>query len=57
MVLFDKWFQWLVTESWGSVVHVCTTISLEDDTPVCHDCLVVNGTSTFIISIPLRHGC
>ena len=31
---------------------------LQDDTPVClHDCLVVNGTSTSIISIPSRHGC
>ena len=30
-------------------MFVCWTIPLQDDTPVCHDCLVVNGTSTFII--------
>ena len=28
-----------------------------EETPVCHDCLlVVNGTSKLIISIPPRHG-
>ena len=48
MVLFDIWV---------SGVFVCRTISLQDDTPVCHDCLVVNGTSTFIINISSRHGC
>ena len=32
--------------------------SLQDDMPVCqHDCLVVNGTITSIISISSRHGC
>ena len=50
MVLFDEWFEWLVTQSWGSVVHVCRTICL-------HDCLVVNRTSTSIIYTPSRHGC
>ena len=43
--------------SWGSVVFVCWTIPLQDDMPVCHDCLVVNGTSKFIINISSRHGC
>ena len=52
MVLFYEWLGVL-----GSVVFVCWTIPLQDDTPVCHDCLVVNGTSTFIINIPSRHGC
>ena len=37
---------WLVESD--EVVFVCRTTSLLDDTPVCHDCLVVNGTSTFI---------
>ena len=41
----------------GSVVFVYWTIPLQDDTPVCHDCLVVNGANTFIINIPSRHGC
>ena len=52
------WFR-LVSgqESWGSVVFVIWTIPLQDDTPVCHDCLVVNGTRTFITNIPSRHGC
>ena len=40
-----------------SVVFVCRTTSLQDETPVCHDCLVVNGTSRFIINISSRHGC
>ena len=40
-----------------SVVFVCWTSPLQDETPVCHDCLVVNGTSKFIINIPSRHGC
>ena len=36
MVLFDEWFEWLVTESWASVVvYLCRSICL-------HDCLVVN---------------
>ena len=39
------------------VVFVSGTVPLQDDTPVCHDCLVMNGTSTFIINIPSRHGC
>ena len=56
MVLFDEWFEWLrVLRLW--CVFDCWTISLQDDTPVCHDCLVVNGTSMFIISIPSQHGC
>ena len=56
MVLFDEWFEWLgVLGLWS--VFVCKTTTLQDDTPVCHDCLVVNGTSTFIINIPSRHGC
>ena len=50
MVLFDEWFEWLVTESWASVMYYCRSICL-------HDCLVVNGTSKFIIYIPSRHGC
>ena len=40
-----------------SVVFVCWTSPLQDDTPVCHDYLVVNGTSKFIINISSRHGC
>ena len=40
-----------------SVVFVCWTTSLQDETPVCHDCLVVNGTSKFMINISSRHGC
>ena len=44
--------------SWGSGVFVCRTTPLQDDTPVClHDCLVVNGTSKFVIDIPSRHCC
>ena len=39
------------------VVFVCWTSPLQDETPVCHDCLVVNGTSKFITNIPSRHGC
>ena len=39
------------------VVFVRWTSPLRDETPVCHDCLVVNGTSKFIINIPSRHGC
>ena len=52
MALFDEWLGVL-----GSGVFVCWAIPLQDDTPVCHDCLVVNGTSTFIINISSRHGC
>ena len=40
-----------------SIVFVVWTIPLQDETPVCHDCLVVNGTSKFIINISSRHGC
>ena len=40
-----------------SVVFVCWTSPLQDDTPIYHDCLVVNGTSKFIINISSRHGC
>ena len=34
-----------------SVGFVCWTSPLQDETPVCHDCLVVTGTSKFIINI------
>ena len=40
-----------------SVVFVCWTSLLQDDPPVCHECLVVNGTSKFIINISSGHGC
>ena len=40
-----------------SVVFVSGTSLLQDDTPVCHDCLVVNGTSKFIMNISSRYGC
>ena len=50
MVLFDEWFEWL------GVLGLCS-VPLKDDTPVCHDCLMVNGISKFIINIPSRHGC
>ena len=40
-----------------SVVFVCWTSPLQDETPVYNDCLVVNGTSKFIINISSRHGC
>ena len=53
MVLFDECLAVLGLCS----VFVCWTSPLQDETPVCHDYLVVNGTSTFIINIPLRHGC
>ena len=43
--------------SWDSVVFVCWTSPLQDETPVCHDCLVANATSKFIINISSRHGC
>ena len=46
MVLFDE-----------SIVFVRWTSSLQGETPVCHDCLVVNGTSKLIINISSRHGC
>ena len=39
------------------VVFVCRTSPLQDETPVWHDCLVVNGTSKFIINVSSRHGC
>ena len=39
-----------------SVVFVVWTIPLQNETLVCHYCLVVNGTSKFIINIPSRHG-
>ena len=56
MVLFDEWLEWLGVLGRCSA-YLYRTISLQDDTPVCHDCLEVNGTSTFIIKIPSRHGC
>ena len=52
MVMFDERLGLL-----GSGVFDCWTVPLQDDTPVCHDCLVVNGTSTFIVNISSRHGC
>ena len=52
IVLFDEWLGVL-----DSGVFVYWTIPLLDDTPVCHDCLVVNGISTFKINISSRHGC
>ena len=52
MVLFDEWLGVL-----GSGVFVVWTLPLQDDTPVCHDCLVVNGTGKFIINISSRHDC
>ena len=39
------------------VVFVCWASPLQDETPVCHDCLVVNGTSKFILYISSRPGC
>ena len=50
MVLFDEWLAVLVLCS-----ALCWTSPLQDGTPVCHDCLVVNGTSKFIINISSRH--
>ena len=46
MVLFDEWLGAL-----GSEVSVCWAIPLQGDTPNYHDCLVVNGTSKFIINM------
>ena len=40
-----------------SIVFVVWTIPRREETPVCHDCLVVNGTSKLIINISSRHGC
>ena len=40
----------------GSVVFVSWS-SLQGGEPVCHDCLVVNGTSKLIINRSSRHGC
>ena len=31
--------------------------SLQGGEPVCHDCLVVNGTSKLVVNISSRHGC
>ena len=42
------------------VVVVCSSSGrahCRELTPVCHDCLVVNGTSKLIINISPRHGC
>ena len=42
------------------VVVVCSSSGrahCRELTPVCHDCLVVNGTSKLIINISSRHGC
>ena len=40
-----------------SVLFVVWTIPLQDETPVCHDCLVVSGTIKFSINISSRHDC
>ena len=40
-----------------SIVFVRWTSSLQGGEPVCHDCLVVNGTSKLMIKISSRHGC
>ena len=40
-----------------SVVFAVRTSSLQEEEPVCHDCLVVNGTSKLIRNIPSWHGC
>ena len=47
---------------YGSVWLVCSVRVVDELTaggkrPVCHDCLVVNGTSKLIINILSRHGC
>ena len=47
---------------YGSVWLVCSVCLLDEPTagrktPVCHDCLVVNGTSKLIINISSRHSC
>ena len=34
-----------------SIVFVVWTIPLQDEMPVCYDCLVVNGISKFIASV------
>ena len=52
MVLFAEWLVVL-----GLCVFVCWTNPLQDKPPVCHDCLVVNRTSKFIINTSSRHGC
>ena len=52
MVLFGEWLLTVVLSALGLIC------SLQDDTPVClHECLEVNGTSTFILYIPPRHDC
>ena len=40
-----------------SIVFVRWTSSLQEERPVCHDCLMVNGTIKLIINTPSRHGC
>ena len=40
-----------------SVVFVGRTSSLQGGEPVCHDCLVLNGTIKLVINISSRHGC
>ena len=41
-----------------SVVCSCAgRYHCREETPVCHDCLVVNGTSKLIINVPSRHRC
>ena len=54
------WFNLMsvISRLGGSVVvFVCWTSPLQDETPGCHDCLVVNGTSKFIANMSSRHGC
>ena len=53
MVMFDEWL---------AVLGLCSVCVLDElsagrDACVCHDCLVVNGTSKFIINISSRHDC
>ena len=40
-----------------SIVFVVWTIPPQGETPVCHDCLVVNGKGKFITNTSSRHGC
>ena len=52
MVLFGEWLEYYC-RSLGPLLCVPP----QDGTHVCYDCLMVNGTSKFIINIPSRHGC
>ena len=49
---------WDVMVRFGdSVVFAVCTSLLQGGEPVCHDCLVVNGTSKLTINISSRYGC